>query len=143
MNSQISKSLWTAFKKAAWAPITVFAIHMLVVQAFHLYIRFPHIDALEHFTGGVVMAYFFYHILSSVRSMVFQPAYATLLQNKIVVLAVTTTAVLWEFCEFILDYTFMIDALRQGTVADTMADIALGMTGAICYLVARRTKKGV
>ena len=142
MTNPIFALLWGAFKKAAWAPIAVFVIHTVSTQFFRAYFHLPSLDTIEHFVGGIAIAYFFYHLLESVRSTLFQPRYEIAMQNVIVFLATGTTTVLWEFTEYILDHTWVIHGLRQGSVGDTMLDMALGMAGGICYLVIRsRTYK--
>src|SRR3989338_709138 len=111
MENQIVKSLIVAFKKSAWAPITFFLIHTISTQIFRGYLRFPNLDTLEHFIGGVAIAYFFYKLLASVRASLFQSKYANAMHNLVTFLAVGTTTAFWEFTEYILDRTVVIHGI--------------------------------
>src|SRR3989344_8666844 len=76
--------LWDGFKKGAWAPIPVFVEHTFFTQIVRLPRIVPNVDVLEHFIGGVAIAYFFYYLLAPVRSMLFQDNYEVVTQNILI-----------------------------------------------------------
>jgi hypothetical protein len=46
-------------RRAAWAPILVFGLHMLSAQVLGLYDSWPPLDIPMHFFGGVAITWFF------------------------------------------------------------------------------------
>lgn len=123
-----------AIRKSAWAPIVVFIAHVFISRVLHGYARWPNIDIPMHLLGGIVIAFFFSRVLSSVEADLFQPKYRLVLHGILIFLAVATTTIFWEFAEFIRDQLFQGHA--QGSIQDTMGDMLCGMLGGLGYLAA-------
>jgi hypothetical protein len=129
--------LWiTRSSRAAWAPILVFAIHIVLARAFDVYTYFPDIDIPMHFLGGVAITHFLLRcaIVAADLGVLGSP-------NRIAVallalLAASTTTILWEFFEWTLDR--LLQKQWQLSLDDTLLDMLLGMFGSIVYLALTR-----
>lgn len=122
-------------ESGGWAPILVFAVHLIANQIFDVYSARPNLDIPMHFAGGVAMAYF---ISGCVRAMPRPPgrnSRAIVLEALLIVSLTTTAAVVWEFCEFAIDTA--TGSKIQVSLANTMQDLALGMTGAVVVMAVR------
>lgn len=113
----MNTAIISAIKRSAWAPITVFVFHVFISVVFHAYYVLPSIDIPMHFLGGLVMAYFFYAIFQALGKNFLALSVFT---------AVGTTAIFWEFLEFLTH--------SQGDVPDTMLDMLMGLLGAVVFL---------
>ena len=51
--------------RGAWAPIAVFAAHVVFAFGIDLYAKWIPLDDVMHFTGGVVIAYFWARALDA------------------------------------------------------------------------------
>jgi hypothetical protein len=120
--------------ESGWAPIAVFVLHVLMAQVFNAYAKFPGIDIPMHFLGGIVIAYFFHRASINGSQLkllgTFHPATHVLL----VFFATCTTAVFWEFAEFINDRYFGGHA--QAGLVDTLRDMLMGISGGVALLLA-------
>ena len=122
-----------SLRDAAWAPSLVFVIHVIALEVFNMYTRFPHFDVPMHFLGGVVMAFFFHcAFLNASRLGVIGP-YQALLHRLLVVTSTCAVAVFWEFAEFIIDQCF--ETQTQGGLEDTLGDLFFGVAGAVAFIV--------
>ena len=90
----------TSLRRAAWAPISVLMLHVVAVQCFDIYSRFPDFDMPMHFVGGAAIAHFFVacYRSASERELLGQPA-AVVFPPMILGLT-CLAAVVWEFAEF-------------------------------------------
>jgi len=125
MNSWIAQTL----KRAAWAPLLVFFGFVGLAKFSDLYVNFPNFDMPTHFFGGLAMAYFFTVALCNYQSITGQMHKSIILLLSVSLTA--TTAVFWEFLEFIADRGFG-SHLNLG-VTDTLSDLLMGIAGAIAY----------
>lgn len=120
-------------------PILVSLAHLIVRDGLHLYVRRPSIDLPFHYIGGFSIVYTASLILSRLES---EKMIAPL--NKIIfvilLLSLTaTTAVVWEFAEFISDQ--VLRTHLQPSIANTMQDTRGRDVGLHLLLARVRRKK--
>ena len=132
-----------SFSKALYAILAVIVVHVISLIT-NLYYYFPDFDVPMHFFGGFVMGMLgvAIHHFEAGRS---HTARVSLWYHYLFVIGfVMLVAVAWEFHEYILDQTFVVwfDWQKtQPSLADTMADLALGFTGgSLAFL---RYRKGL
>ncbi len=131
-SSQLAKWTFHSLQRGAWAPLTVFGLHVISTFGFKLYHRFPFLDIPTHFLGGIAIAYFFGQSLEIAlkRGLAGQPSP---LLNKVLLLALTGMATIcWEFAEWSWDFIFQASA--QGGLDDTMLDILMGLWGGLSWI---------
>lgn len=126
----------TSLRRAAWAPVLVFAIHVAAILGFDIYNVFPEFDIPMHFAGGVAIACFFgacyrtaakLELLGQPSDVVFPP----------MILGLTClAAVVWEFAEFLADQWFGMHT--QPSLADTLLDLLMGLLGGILWIAWNR-----
>jgi hypothetical protein len=114
--------------RAGWAPAGVFALHLVFARILGLYGPFPHLDMLVHTAGGIAGAYFLARCFAAVPEDVVTRRARASVGAVAVLLGTSTVAVFWEFYEWICDHAF--HSRMQGGLADTLLDIALGISGA-------------
>ena len=120
--------------------IFFFPIIILIIDAFldyyNIYQQITWIDIPMHFIGGVTLGFSFSLFLKLLQRKAYIGYMYELVFFIFVISLVSLTAVTWEFNEFILD---MIDIeKRQLTLADTIADLFLGLLGGcIGYLYSK------
>lgn len=122
----------TSLRRAAWGPVLVFSIHVVVILAFDVYSRYPDFDIPMHFAGGVAIAYFFgacyrsadkFGLLGQPSNVVFPP----------MILGLTSlAAVVWELAEFAVEQQFGIRT--QPGLADTLLDLLMGLLGGVVWI---------
>ena len=86
-----------------------------------------------HFLGGIAIAYFLSSCFAAIPRDAFSPRLRPLAQFVFIFSLTATTAVFWEFIEFVSDAYFRTHAL--GDVNDTLQDMALGISGGIVYIL--------
>ena len=133
MTSLKNETVWRrwinqSLREAGWAPLLVFAVHVIALVAFDAYSRIVHLDLFMHFIGGVVMA-FFLHRTSINASLigVIGPLHP-IPQRLLVFTATCAVALFWEFAEFIADQT--LGTHSQAGLEDTLGDLLFGVIGA-------------
>jgi len=122
-----------ALRRYAWLPILVFLAHELCSHVIDGYARWPWIDIPLHFFGGFAIAYFLgggLHILEGQKILPPLPPWVRL---GLLFGLVNTTALFWEFAEFIADRYF--GTTCQLSLEDTLLDLLLGMLGGMLYLL--------
>ena len=105
----------------------------LAVDFYYIY----SVDTLSHFLGGLSVAYSANYALSLMEKKGWITIQKNILRIVIVVSAVMTFAVLWEFYEFIYDLTLWGEPM-QPSVADTIKDLSVGMLGAMIFVFLKR-----
>lgn len=113
--------------KPALIPGGVFLLHVVLSLGFGIYERWPRWDVPMHVAGGVAIAYFLARALRVVFGEIEAGPSAVM-----VFCAATTTAVLWEFAEFLTDR--YLGTKAQGGLPDTLKDLLLGMAGAAAWI---------
>jgi hypothetical protein len=109
-------------------PVLFYLFHIFLDIVFDVYVKFSWFDNLMHFTGGIVLAFTFFPLLTYFEKE------GNLKLGRIwkfifVISLVVLIAVLWEFYEFVICYFFGFN--WQPSVADTIGDLFLGMSGGI------------
>jgi len=125
---------------AAWFPIIVFTIHVVVAKGFDAYRWFPPLDIPMHVIGGVAIAYFVWCTVAVAERHNVITTIDDALRIVLVLALVTTATVFWEFAEWISDHT--IGTHAQGGLDDTLFDMLCGIIGGGVYALLRvfRTK---
>ena len=118
-------------RHAAWAPLTVLVLHDLGARLFG---HEPYVDSVMHFLGGMAAAFFFRYASAVADKTLGAPSDTAL---DVIAFGLTcAVALFWEFGEFAADLYFGHNIQRG--LANTMRDLALGVSGAVVYLGARR-----
>jgi hypothetical protein len=118
-------------REAAWAPLAVLVGHSVVGG---LLGHEPYVDPAMHFLGGLAAAFFFRKAACLARDLLGTP---TALALDLFAFGMTcAVALFWEFGEYAVDELF--DAHVQGGLENTVRDLILGVSGAVCYLLVRR-----
>jgi hypothetical protein len=127
-----------SLRRAAWAPVLVFVIHLVAILGFDIYSRFPEFDIPMHFVGGVAIAYFFgrSYRTAAERDLLGQPA--TVVFAPMILGLTCLAAVIWEFAEFVVDQRFGIRS--QPGLADTMLDLLMGLLGGAIWIAWNRER---
>ncbi len=128
------KTVWKAIKIGGWAPLLVLGIHLLL-QAMHMYVLWPPTDIPVHLCGGIAIAFFVSRVFQRLPRDSAQRGRAAILEILLIISLTATTAVFWEFAEFIRDHLF--GAQLQIGLDDTMKDLAVGISGAIAVAIVR------
>ena len=132
------KALRKLFRTGGWAPIAVLALHLFLSRVLHAY-RFWHdADILEHFAGGMAIAFFVSTLFRALPRKDAQRSRTVLLELVLMFSLTATAAVFWEFAEFIFDRMFGTNV--QVSLANTMQDQAMGIMGAL-FLIAVRARQ--
>lgn len=118
--------LMNTLREAAWAPLAVFLFYLLAL-ALELYERFPPLDIPTHFLGGMAITYFYRAAIWHAQALVGEIPFPV--QVLFAFTSTGTTAVFWEFYEFIID--FFLNAEMMLGVTNTIVDFFMGLSGAL------------
>lgn len=129
----ISKIVLVLFARAAWAPILIFILHGLFSGIIPVYKNYPWSDMPMHYFGGMSIAYAYSTIFAALPEGLMTREVRPYAEAILVISLTTTTAVIWEFGEYTSDAVFGTHALD--VVHDTLQDLALGMAGAVTYVL--------
>jgi hypothetical protein len=120
-----------SLREAGWAPLLVFAVHVIALGVFDPYGRIAHLDLFMHFIGGAGMA-FFLHRTSINASLIGVIGPLHPITHRLLVFTATcAVALFWEFAEFILDQT--LGTHSQAGLDDTLGDLLFGVIGASSF----------
>jgi hypothetical protein len=119
--------------RAGWAPIAVLAAHVVLSLVFRAYKAWPPLDVPMHLVGGISGAYFLSRSFAAVPEAWIAARVRPAFEAVVVVGLVTLAAVAWEFAESLSDRWLRTRA--QGGLTDTLGDLAIGILGALIYLV--------
>ncbi len=129
------RGVWIArsVRVAAWAPLTVFVLHAVLV-ATGAYGVYPPLDVPMHLAGGIAIAYFFSKSLAlaieaDLLGAPNRPAVAVM-----VLTCTCAAAIAWEFAEWTYDRFFIAGDARA--YHDTLLDMALGVMGGALFVAA-------
>jgi hypothetical protein len=131
----LSKGFWKILTSGGWAPLLVFAIHVFIGRVLGLYESFPPIDIPMHISGGLAIAFFISTCFQNLPREALQRDRIAILELLLAGTLTVTAAVFWEFAEFSVDQLFGSNV--QVSLANTMKDMALGITGALAYIIIR------
>ncbi len=133
MRALQNQSVWTqwvnrSLRDTGWAPLVVFIIHVIALGVYDGYTLIASLDAIMHFIGGMVMAYFLHGAFINASRLGIIGPHHRITHRLLVFTATCTVAVFWEFAEFILDET--LGTFSQAGLGDTMSDLFFGFLGA-------------
>ncbi|MCH7761940.1 hypothetical protein IIA15_11170 [candidate division TA06 bacterium] len=126
--------------RVVWFPVLVVLSHLILSNVFDAYRHYPHFNMLIHFAGGIAIAYFFDGALRVFQSAGSVGELDAFLRFTLLFSLTATTAVFWEFAEFISDLT--LGTQSQLGLKDTLLDMALGIMGGLVLLAVRVGKWG-
>ncbi len=115
-------------------PALVFFLNYFLYKTTTIYETQWWADVVMHFLGGWSIAYGAFLAVAWAEEKQYLTIKRWLARCLIVVMLVLSTAVFWEFYEFILDHFWQ--TLNQPSVADTMMDFFMGLLGGIlgCFI---------
>lgn len=121
---------------AAWAPIAVLVLHILLSQGLGAYAIYPDVDTPMHFLGCVAIGFFFDCALcAAAREGLIDRAGAAY-HALAVVGSVCAATIAWECAEFLSDRCLGTRSL--GGMDDTLLDMLLGISGAVVLVAMRQ-----
>jgi hypothetical protein len=134
------KKTWNIGWKAltaggGWIPLLVFTMHLFLSQVLHLYKLWPSADIPMHFSGGMAIAFFISRCFQLLPRVSVKRSRVVLLELLLIGSLTTSAAVFWEFAEFSFDQLFGTNV--QIGLANTMQDMAMGILGAILFILIR------
>ncbi len=118
-----------------WFPFAVFTIQAFLKDVVHIYDYYPSADVPMHFVGGVAIAFFVSHSFQLLPREAVKRSRIVLLELLLIASLTATAAVFWEFAEFTLDQVAGTNI--QVSLANTMQDLAMGLLGAIFFILLR------
>lgn len=122
----------STFRKAAWAPLTVFVSFVVLTTATDAYVLYPWLDMPTHFCGGVAITYFYLAATAYAQPLTGAIPKAARLVMSLGLASIT--AVLWEFAEHASD-VLLHTRLNLGVI-DTLFDLFFGLAGGAVMIVA-------
>jgi hypothetical protein len=125
----IAAVLWELFKQAGWAPFVVVLFHRIVLVSGLREYRVC--DWILHFSGGVTIAYFLFHLILNLELKIgkLSPAARLLLTYT----SAVTIAAFWELAEFAA--SFSKGTVLQHSLSETMIDLFNGVLGAAVTII--------
>jgi hypothetical protein len=127
--------VFATLREAAWAPLSIFVSYLLGL-AFHLFKLLPPLDIPFHFLGGVVITYFYRSVIRHSQKVIGDIPLP--IQILFAITCTSTTTILWEFYENLLDYFAGTHMVRG--VQDTVMDLFLGLLGALVFSIFYRCR---
>ena len=116
------------------ASLVLIFLAIFIASNFDLYDRFKYLDKTSHFSGGVIVAWFFSIYFK--RALKFFSGFERIV---ILVSCVCLIGVFWEFAEYLSrvyspEYApELYRYFRIGSMADTLGDLAVDMMGGILF----------
>lgn len=125
-----------ALLRALWAPGLIFLLHLFLCGGIDYYASYRLTDELMHLAGGFAIAFAAGRSIEELRARGVVPDPGRLLRVLLVVSLTALAAVLWELAEFLSDR--YLGTRTLGDLEDTLLDLALGIGGALLYLLLAR-----
>src|SRR5262245_35746481 len=116
--------LLQTLRRAGWAPILVFGLHVVAARVLGLYRLWPPTDIPMHFFGGVAIAFFFAHAYRAAEELDLLGQPSAVLYVVMVFALTCSATVFWEFAEFLSDRYF--GTHMQNGLEDTLGDMLIG-----------------
>ena len=118
--------LFRLFVRAGWAPLAVLIFHQIILRTPYR----QQLDFVMHYSGGVAIAFFFWHALNCLASWFGQ---LTPFARHLFTFALACTlGLFWEFAELFSDVFYGTHI--QHSVHETMRDLVADATGALTTL---------
>ncbi|MBN1384207.1 MAG: hypothetical protein JW983_04905 [Elusimicrobia bacterium] len=108
-------------------PFIVCTVHYTLSIFFDIYAKFPHFDVPFHILGGLAVSYSFILTLKYFQNIKLLPVMKPVFEIIFVTSLVCAVIVVWELCEFTLDYFFQMNV--QVSLTNTMVDMLLSSLG--------------
>ena len=118
-----------------WVPLLVFTTHLFLSRVIYLYKIWPSTDIPMRFSGSMAIAFFVSRCFQLMPRVSIKRSRVVLLELLLIGSLTASTAVFWEFAEFSYDQLFGTNV--QVSLANTMQDMAMGIIGAIVFIVIR------
>lgn len=135
-NKQAVPWIIETLREAAWAPLGVFVFYLLA-RSLRLFDVFPPLDVPTHFLGGLVITYFYRVMIRNSEKFVGEIPFP--IQSILAFTCAGTTAIFWEFYEYVFDFFFGTRMVRG--VTDTVVDLFVGLLGALTLSVLYRRRR--
>jgi hypothetical protein len=120
----MAAALWKLFKQAGWAPFVVVLFHRIVLVSGLREYRLC--DWILHFSGGLTIAYFLFHLIPYLEPKIGKLSRASRL--LLTYTSAVTIAAFWELAEFAA--SFPKGTVLQHSLSETMIDLFNGVLGA-------------
>ncbi|MAE66048.1 MAG: hypothetical protein CMJ18_17385 [Phycisphaeraceae bacterium] len=130
-DTSISAVLIRVAKESGWAPVVVLILHEVLAGIFG---HEPYVDPVIHFLGGAAAAFLLRCSVSCASGLMGRPSRVA--TDLLAFGLATVVAVIWELGELLSD--LLLGSNIQRSAPNTLRDLALGMAGALAYLVLRR-----
>ena len=129
-----AKKAWLteALRRAAWAPVTVFLLHVAISLGFDGYRVIPALDIPMHLLGGAAIGYFLWSLYSVAAAAGVLGKPSKILGVILVFALICSSTVFWEFAEFLTDK--YLGTRAQLDLDDTLFDMLLGILGGTAFL---------
>jgi hypothetical protein len=134
-----TRTLFLDFLGVFWLPIFVFFLHVFLVKFVKIYDPFPWVDIPMHYLGGLSIGYSYSVGLSLLQERKLVSRLDRIVEAVFIFTLVATTAIFWEFGEFLLDHFLGTDL--QVSLANTMQDLLMGLLGAGTVVACKLVKK--
>ena len=118
-------------RRAAWAPVTVFLLHV-AISLFGGYGVIPALDIPMHLLGGAAIGYFLWSLYSVAAAAGVLGKPSKILGVILVFALICSSTVFWEFAEFLTDK--YLGTRAQLDLDDTLFDMLLGILGGTAFL---------
>lgn len=139
-NEAAPSGVGAALVRVFWLPGLVFVLHLLFCTELGFYARYNLTDELMHPLGGFAIAFAAARGLDELRRRRVVPDPGRLQRALLIFSLTATAAVAWELSEYFADR--YLGTRTLGDVEDTLFDLALGLVGALAYLVASALRGG-
>lgn len=110
-------------------PLIVFSVHAVAIGFFDVYRYWHSFDIPMHFLGGASIAYAAHLTLIELQRKKWLVIRSATIRVLLLASIAVTTAVLWEFHEFLIDY--FTGSRIQVNNLDTMKDLFMGTMGGL------------
>ncbi len=121
--------------RKAWFPLAVFALHAGLARLVQGDRLPPPLDIPMHLLSGLALAYFLFGVVQVTEARLGRELMISIARPVMVFALVCTTAVFWEFGQFVWD---QFSAIRvQHGLDDTLFDMFLVIHGGIAYVLWR------
>jgi hypothetical protein len=128
-------TIWAIVRVGGWAPLLVFIAYLLLTRAIHAFQIWPSLDIPMHFSGGMAVAFFISRCFQTLPRESVGRSRVAVLELLLIGSLTISVAVFWEFAEFTADQLF--GSNLQVSLANTMQDLAMGISGAIVIILIR------
>jgi hypothetical protein len=126
---------WKILKIGGWAPLLTFATHLFLSRVLHAYEIWPSADIPVHFCGGLTIAFFVSQCFQLLPRESVRRTRVVILELLLIGSLTASAAVLREFAEFAFDRLFGTNI--QISLTNTIQDLAMGILGAIVFMLVR------